>query len=206
MQKFGFVGAIAIPTNYIEFPGNGTFLGYSVTKADFVTWDQIHSLEKQGWEITSHTKSHHCDTSYYVPAVLKDEFLGSKQVLEAKGFVIRQFVMPCGVWKSHVPFLSKAAENYYRSYRSLEPDVNLQPVQDPYALKSYFVTNQTQLSEVASWIEKAKQQKAWLIITFHIIDNSHQKYAVTPDFFEKILQLVKQSNIPVVLPTKALGQ
>ena len=204
MKQHGFKGAIAVPTNFIEGKGVMNMLGYKVTKEQFMTWDELLNLQKQGWEIDSHTMSHSCNLDFYTPKVLKKEFSDSRKVLQSKGFEANNFVMPCGTWKSSVPFLSEEAEKYYDSYRSLEPQLNFIPLKDSYDIKSYFLTNLSQLSEVEQWIKHAKDSHAWLILTFHIIDNTHDKYAVTPVFFKKILELVDASNIPVVIPNQII--
>ena len=176
------------------------FLDSHVSAQDFMTWDNLHALEQAGWEITSHTQKHVCNLTYYTPPVMRQEFLGSKKVLQQHGFFVHQFVMPCAIWPSKVPFLSEASKDYYASYRSNQPGINPLPIQNAYNLYAYAVDNQTQPEMVRTWIESAKAQKGWLIVVFHQIDRSHQKYAVTPTVFEKILQVIEDSHVPVVRP------
>lgn len=205
LNKFNMVAAVAVPTSFIEFKGEKLFLGSIVKNDHFMSWSQIRKVRDYGWEITSHTQSHSCEMDFYTNKdTLRNEFEGSMKILKSKGFEPLQFVMPCGTWVKNEPFLSREAMLFYDSYRSLEPSSNPLPLKKPYDVQAYYITNKTVLADVDLWIKEAVAKKSWIILTFHTVDDDHEKYAVTPQLFEMILELVQQYDIPVVLPSEVI--
>lgn len=201
MEKAGFKGAVAVAINFL-------------CKIQFMTWDQVRILQNHGWETTAHTISHICDLHYYTTDTTKYELLGSKQALMAHGLRADNFVMPCGYSRDQIasffvgqhPPIVETAEKYFASYRSTKSErINSLPVIDAYNLKAFQMRNTTTDQEIQDAINTAKAQKGWLILVFHQIDDSHRPLSIPTDKFQKILDMVKASGLPVVLPSQALA-
>lgn len=185
-----------------------------VCKLQFMTWDQLRTLQNSGWETTAHTISHSCDLSYYNTDNTKYELAGSKQIIESHGMRADQFVMPCGfstaemqtIFGNDIPPIVTTAKEYFGSYRTTKSTrLNDLPIIDPYNLKALQIYSTTTIDKVKAAIEEAEANKSWLIIVFHQIDDSNRLLSVTPENFRQIIHLVKASGIPVVLPSQVLA-
>lgn len=189
LNKYGLKGAIAIPTHLIGYPA-------------YMNWTQVRSLAHNGWEITSHSRNHNCDEDKFTPSLLESEMLGAKQDLLALGLTADHYVTPCGVQTDNVV---EVAKKYYFSLRTSTNGINALPLKDAYHIKSEVINKTHTIDEVKRWIEKTKEQKGWLILTFHqISDDSSTNYGVTTQLFEEMVKAVKDSELPVVLPTQVI--
>lgn len=79
------------------------------------------------------------------------------------------------------------------------------PVLLPYELSAFEPGDATSDDEIKQMIEKTAKQKGWLILVFHQLDDTHRPFAVSADQFKRIIQMIKDSGLPVVLPTQALA-
>lgn len=188
LEKHKMKAALAVTTGLVQ--------GES-----YMTWPQIRRIDHKGWEITSHSTSHNCEPNKLSVSQIEHELHDSQRILAEQGFPTDHYVTPCGAQNSTV--LNKA-KHYYLSLRTSESKINPLPVKNPYQLFSHVMRNTTTIEDMASWIEQAKTEKGWLIITFHQIDNEHREFAVTPELFEQIIVLLEESAIPIVLPYQAL--
>lgn len=82
----------------------------NVGKDGFLTWDQIKDLEKQGFEIGSHTMTHPSDLKVLYDEQLHYEIQNSKDMLEAVlGHPVSKFCYPRGRYDRRVQeFVIKA--------------------------------------------------------------------------------------------------
>lgn len=55
------------------------------------------------------------------------------------------------------------------------------------------------------WINDAKKNNSWLILAFHQIDDDNLIYHTDFQKLSRILQMIKQSNVPVVVPAQVLA-
>lgn len=192
MDKYGFVGALSIPTNFICTKG-------------YASWNEILSLQTKGWETLSQGTSHSCESYHYRnKKFVANEFKTSKKVLERKGLRADQFAIPCGLNEQVAPNLYSMVNMYYTSSRKAGDQINPLPVKNPYHLTSFFLSYATSKEQLQKLIEATKQQKAWLILVFHQIDNVRSDKHLNIKQFSAILDMIKQSRLPVVLPRQAL--
>jgi hypothetical protein len=188
MDDLGFTGSIAIPTKSLGTTG-------------YMSWAQLERLAYARWEIDSHTRSHTCDIKGLSSDTATSEIVGSKQDLESFGYSPLWFVSPCGV---DSPLWKDTVKNHYLGFRGVENGLNPLPMTDTYRVHAKMADPSTTIENVNSWIEEAKSTKSWLIIVFHQIDTSNSQYSVTPDTFSKMMDAVKESKVPVVLPDQVL--
>jgi peptidoglycan/xylan/chitin deacetylase (PgdA/CDA1 family) len=82
-QKYGFTGVLYI-------------VGYYVGAEEYMDVDQILEIHNAGWEVGSHSLSH-LDLTKLEPDALRNEIVGSREMLEAKlGVPILTFAYPFG--------------------------------------------------------------------------------------------------------------
>lgn len=191
MDKEGWVGAISVPTGLIS-------------TRNYMTWDQLRKLQAKGWETTSHSVTHICDPKKYDDKTTAYELLESKRALESRKFRADYFVIPCGYNSRILPNVVAFARKNYLAYRRAGEQINPLPVVDPYDLTTFTVTDMTSEEDVKKWVSEAVRKKGWLILEFHQIDGRKLRYNVSVEMFKKILVIVKDSKLPVVLPTQAL--
>jgi hypothetical protein len=197
MSQYQFLGAISIPVN-------------SICYHPYMTWEQIKNLQSQGWEITSHGLSHDCRKFLFNDSTIQSELTESKQILEQHGFYVEQFVLPCDyaqtIFFMNNDQLKQAVKQVYGSMRTVEKKrINPLPVKDPYNLKAMQVLHNTRLNEIETAIEMTKRNKGWLILVFHNINNDNDPLSISEQRFTQILDLIKQSELSVVLPSQALS-
>jgi len=201
MQNEGYKGAVAVAVKLVCYPA-------------FMNWDQLRTLQDQGWETTAHTVNHNCDLGYYTTKTTEYELNGSKQMIRSHGLRADNFVMPCGYnsqqidsmfANNHPPIIETAKKNF-KSYRTTQYErINTIPVLDPYNLNAFQLRNTTTDKEIQSMIDKAIHEHGWLIIVIHQIDDTDRPFSITVDKFKKVLAMVKASALPVVLPGQVLS-
>jgi len=201
MEKYGMKGAVAIAIKFVCYPA-------------FMTWDQLRTLQEKGWETTAHSVHHSCDLGYYTTQTIKDELLGSQKTIQEHGLRADQFVMPCGFSRAQIanmfanqyPPIVETAKQYFSSYRTTTSErENILPLPDPYNLKAFQILVSTTDKEIQDKINQAVKDKTWLILVFHQVDDTKRQFSFPPDKFEKILEMIKASGLPVVLPSQALS-
>jgi hypothetical protein len=46
-----------------------------------------------------------------------------------------------------------------------------------------------------SWVRTAQENKTWLILVFHEVDNQYFEYGTTPERFKEFIAYLKTNNI-----------
>lgn len=146
----GEVACTAVVTNWVN------------TK-NYLSVSQLAELQKDGWEILSHTESHPNLKTLSVSQA-EAELSKSKSILEKLGFTVKNLVYPYNKTNETV---KKIAEKYYRSGRDGGSMLNPY-ILDKYELKSYSIKHN--LSKMKSYIDNANSEKKWLIFYHHQID------------------------------------
>jgi len=201
MEKYGYKGAVAVAVKLVCYP-------------QFMNWDQLRTLQNHGWETTAHTIMHNCDLGYYTTKITEHELAGSKQMIESHGLRADQFVMPCGyngqqissMFENQHPPIIETAKKYFKSYRSTHYlRLNSIPIIDPYNLNAFQLRNTTTDQDIQTMVNKTKTQHTWLIIVIHQIDDTNRPFSITQDKFVNMLNMIKASKLPVVLPSQVLA-
>jgi peptidoglycan/xylan/chitin deacetylase (PgdA/CDA1 family) len=85
MQEFGFIGTFYVISSFSDKP-------------NYLTWDDLKTLQAAGNEIGSHTQNH-VDLKTASLSIQTEEILGSKKVLEEKlGVPVKSFCYPIGAY------------------------------------------------------------------------------------------------------------
>ncbi|MDE2079593.1 MAG: polysaccharide deacetylase family protein [Patescibacteria group bacterium] len=101
----------------------------------FVTWSDLHALIAAGMTVGDHSRSHPFLTKITDPGKLRDEIVGSKQILEqGLGVPITEFAYPFGQYNPAVISLLKQAD--FKSARGDYWFGNFQPVDRLYTLSA----------------------------------------------------------------------
>ncbi|WP_131795862.1 hypothetical protein [Fluoribacter gormanii] len=186
MDAKGFVAAIGVAT-------------HSICTYNHLSWKQLQTLQKKGWEITSLLDSNYSNLKHV------NELAVSKNELRARGLGANNLVMLQNLNQQMLPEWLEYAKKYYLSCLRTKNQLNPLPVEDPYNLKAYVISRATKEQEIQEWIKAAQQNNNLLILVFHQIGTSKSDNDIGIQKFTHILDMIKQSQTPVVLPTQALG-
>lgn len=194
MQKFGFKGALSVITQAICAPS-------------YMTLGQIYTLERNGWEIVSHSKYHVC--SPYIlehsPMLLQAEVEESKKFLSDKKIHTNIFVTPCGYESYAYPAIDKSIRKHYTAVRVADSWSNYIPAANFPIINSFFVDNTTDFGYIEREIQAAKKNYKWIVLTFHQVGGDKPPLNISTENFTRILNVVKNSGLPVVLPSQVLS-
>lgn len=178
---------------------SGEFDNYS-----YMSVAQMKSMQAAGHEMGSHTISH-ADLTMLDDHQLAEELGESKHVLSDHLGQIEDFTSPYGAYNSHT---LEIIGKYYRSQKNAEGDPSAQALDtintksnfNPLNIKSYSIRNTTTLADIERLIAATKENKAWLVITYHQVDYSGGLYAVTPSQFDQQMHLIAaaQTRLPTV--------
>lgn len=177
----------------------------------FMYMDTAQVLETQaaGIEIGNHTVSH-CNLVTGLcpdgvnpeepnPLTAREEIETAKQTLVAEGAeVINTIAYPYGASDEAVAQVTEDAGHI--AGRTVSQGFNTKQ-DDPYALKAQVVTATTPVEQVYGWIDEAVDNKWWLVLVFHQvedqaeIDAKNHVGAVTPETLASIAAYLE--NVPV---------
>ncbi|MDB5259676.1 MAG: polysaccharide deacetylase [Candidatus Taylorbacteria bacterium] len=124
-----------------EHGAAATFFIYTVVigKPKYLSWDDIHALEKSGMEIGAHAKTHPYIVKIVDPKVMRDEIEGGKKILEDHlGHPVRTFAYPFG--HSSPLGIEIVKEAGFRTARTLYTG-NIQEKDNPLELRAYLATD-----------------------------------------------------------------
>lgn len=138
----------------------------SIGNANKLTWAEVITLENAGWEILSHTQSHP-DLTGSSDEELVTELGGSKDVIEAQGLTVNNFVNPGHLTDENVRSFIR---RYYRSARSTNTGSfrNLSTL-NTYSLSADQADDATE-QEMKDEVDIAETNNEWLIFFLHATD------------------------------------
>jgi len=188
LKKNNFSATFYISTGLLNTPG-------------YMNDDQIKQLVADNHHIGAHTVSHP-----HLPVLSEvdlDRELGeSQKYLQNKfGVEAKDFASPYGDVNEQV--MRKVIEKY-RSHRNVLAGYNYQDTFDIYGVKVQNILVTTTAEEVKAWIKNAQENKSWLVLVYHQIDDKGDTYSATPKSFEGQIDAIAKSKIDVVSFDKAL--
>ena len=183
-------------THYVFTNGVGDAAG------GYMTADQIAALAAAGEEIGSHTVTHSRLTQLE-PSEVASELANSKSILQ--GMVateVASFALPYGDFDVQVV---DQVRRHYRSCRTTISGYNTPYNIDPYRILVMPVDYATSLSQVQSWVDTARQEKYWLVLMYHRIDDSGGS-SVRAGNLDAALAYIKGSGVEVETVREALAE
>jgi peptidoglycan/xylan/chitin deacetylase (PgdA/CDA1 family) len=175
LNKYGLTG-----TDYVITGCVGMITAPNTCHANpdttYMSWNQIETLQNDGWEIGSHTVTHPylatSDATDGQPNVLTaaqvtQELVQSKADLAAHGINATDFATPYGDYNNAV--LTQIAK-YYASQRGFaDQNNNDWPAYNDYIINDYHVEGATTVAQVEAKINDAIANNRWLVLTMHNI-------------------------------------
>ncbi len=129
----------------------------------------LQTYVAHGQEICSHTVSHP-SLLQATTAQLTYELTHSQTFLKSiTGQSVSNFSSPFGEYNAAI---NTEIAKYYSSHRTTDEGYNSKDNFDAYRLKVQNMQQDTTLAEFQSWVNKAKQDKTWLILVYHVVNTS----------------------------------
>ncbi len=191
MARYLFSGVASVVTSMIGNISNQ------------MTVEQLKEMQETGWDIVSHSKYH--DLDYNSPAgFVDDELRESQSFLIQNGFEkgSRFYIAPRGSINSTI--MRKIKEYYCMASFSYPDTNNAYPYH--YLIGSHTVKQDTSPATVKGWIDQARQQGLWLILVFHVVDESGDRLTYSPSDFAEVIDYIASVDIPVVTFSEVFDQ
>jgi peptidoglycan/xylan/chitin deacetylase (PgdA/CDA1 family) len=172
--------------------------GYLTGDQNYVSGAEVLQMFAAGHEIGSHTRTHpHLPT--LTDGQKREEIIGSFDDLTNLGIApVVSFAYPYGEYDAQTIAIIKET-GYQNARTAVVADSGFNTKNsDPWLLKTQSVEATTTLDQVKSWIDTANNNKTWLILVFHQIDNSGTQYATSPARLQEIVDYLTQTNTLVV--------
>jgi peptidoglycan/xylan/chitin deacetylase (PgdA/CDA1 family) len=189
LEEMKMKAAVAVPTDTVGFEA-------------YMNWTHIKRLQSAGWEITSHSRTHNCETPKLSPTEMENEILGSKKILEQRGYEINIYVAPCG---ANSEASTQMIKKYYAAARNVEPGLNPIPLDNFYDIKVIAVEQDTSIESIKEKLAEAKEKKQWMILMFHEVSDIASEYGSDFELYKQIIDEVTASQLEVVLPSQIIN-
>ncbi len=169
-------------------------VGKEFENQKLMNWSQIRELQKNGFEIGSHTINHSDLTELDSSSITK-ELKSSKETLIEQGFNVTSLSIPYGKYNNEI---EEIAKKYYSSVRPSIWGFNSISNIDRYKLKSIWIVNSTSIEEIKGWVDEAKANNYWLIFMLHLVrEDKNSKYSISPKDLEETISYIKSKNIEI---------
>ena len=164
---------------------------------------QIQALWSAGHEIGAHTRTH-VDLTAIPFSEAAQEIGGSRSDLLGIGISpVDTFVYPYGTYNTAIQqelkndgFLGSRATEFGYNFRN----------SPKYALQIQQVDQTTTFAQFQSWVDSARNNKSWLILMFHQVDNSGLQFSVTPALFQQMASFLATQQVNVVTLKQGIQQ
>ena len=172
---------------------------------NYMSANQALSMQDTNHEISSHTYSHKNLTTINEKEV-DGEIAKSVDVLSQLNLLPandRTFAAPNGALDT--PSLRRVQQDFVLARNVMgdlsqdvsSNDMNIKENFDRYDVIGYTVGSYTTTEELRAALQYAKANNAWFIPVYHQIDDSGDKYSVTPGVFEQHVELYVSSGIKI---------
>lgn len=169
----------------------------TIGEEKYASWQDLDRLAGNGWEIGAHSISHPYLSELSTGDKIR-EIVGSKGMLEDRGFEVKTFTMPYS--EADEESWRYVFEHYEKSRTEGTEHLNYRPFIAHY-LNSFMVKADTTIEEVKTLIDECIEKKAWLILVFHRI-NEEGEWSVTDNFLWEVCNYIDQQNRVLVRPMK----
>ena len=166
---------------------------------EYMNVDELKQLRDKGHEIGSHSLTH-CNQVVLDQKSLEDNAVRSKQLLEAQVGPITSFAYPLGqynqktqtTYQKHYPLIRTSDTGYNDRYF------------DETNIRSMAILDTTSDKEFASWLDYARRNNVWLVLSYHRVDESGA-YNVSSETLDRQLSMIRESGL-TVLPVAYAAQ
>lgn len=184
LEAAGLKGTFYITTEPIQNNWDG-----------FINLAQLKNIALKGHELGGHTVTH-ADLSTLRSQRISAEIRNSKTYIQSQtGAVVTSLAYPYGSFNNTVITQTKQAG--YTNARGVEEGL-VKKTDDTFTLKSHSVGPSTSLASIRSYIDQAKANKQWYILTLHEIDTLGGEYSTTPQDLQAIVDYIKSTGIKSV--------
>jgi peptidoglycan/xylan/chitin deacetylase (PgdA/CDA1 family) len=187
LESYGYKASFAIYPKAID--GQYT---------DYMTWSQIETLSKTGYDIESHTYSH-LDLSNMSAAVLRAELVNSKQVLEQHGIQTGALIYPYGDAADNATVKQAVKDAGYLIARGTSDGVIdlSSPMLDYYALNAFPIIDTTNLAYFESNLYDVSGSKIAILLYHQISDTDLATETVTLENFAQQMAYLHDNGFTV---------
>jgi peptidoglycan/xylan/chitin deacetylase (PgdA/CDA1 family) len=195
---------------HIKYGIPGTFYIISSKLTDqptYMTAEQIGVLHANGMEIGSHSVTHPSLTELS-QANLVNEMSQSQSTLQQLPIgAVTDFAYPYGHYNQNT---ITVGQQYYQSQRNSDTGFNTKDLLDLTSLKVQGVYYGIPPAQIKTLINRAINEKSWLILMYHRIDipNSNDLYTIPPGELDEVLKYIdnNKSNIGAVTVDQAIKE
>lgn len=191
LGRYGFLG-----TYYCS----GDLLGQThPALGTFCDADDVRALIREGHEIGCHTRTHlDCQTASR-RQIEADMAANRKLFAEEFDQHLTSFAYPYGIVTLGAKF---AASSGYASARGTRPGINRR-IADLAQLKTIAIDDD--LDNARRLIDETRRHHAWLIFYTHDVQENASPFGCTPEAFENVVKLVRDSGCEVLPVKNAMG-
>jgi peptidoglycan/xylan/chitin deacetylase (PgdA/CDA1 family) len=178
--------------------------------AQYMTWEQMTSMQKAGHEIACHSVSHP-DLTTLDDKHLREQINGCKKDLTVRFGSVTNFASPYGAETGHtVNEISKVFASQRNTNGELgdgisDDDINVRANFTRYDINGITVRQDTTIDQLKQVLEYARAHNAWVVLTYHQADDEDSKYALDISHMKKQLEFLSKSDIRIVTVNQALA-
>ncbi len=195
LQQYGLHATFYIPSGLVGKP-------------NYMTWDQLKSLQAAGNEIGGHSYDH-MRLGGLDAAQLQHEICDDRQNLIDHGLSPVSFAYPFGNYDPSVHDMVRQCG--YAGARTISDGPQHFPLPDPYAVRAMpYVVSDTDLPKLQRYVNLSRNEGAgWVVMIFHHVCDACDYYAIRPDIMNQLIHwLARQQslgNLEVMTFGEALG-
>jgi peptidoglycan/xylan/chitin deacetylase (PgdA/CDA1 family) len=172
-------------------------------RSAYMTWDDLDSLHRSGWDIGSHSMTH-ARLTEVADSVLHYELKESQVALQSRGFPARHFAVPYADYDTRV---IDGIKTYYESNRiagDLNPSLAKAKL---YMLESHMSLAWNSLASYKADIDSAIEIGGWYILTNHEVrdDCRSRTWCIEKQRLSEIIDYAIQNRVKIVNIDEALA-
>lgn len=182
LKQYGLHATFYIPSGMVGRP-------------NYMTWDDVKSLQADGNEIGGHSLDH-VKLSGLDAASLRHEICDDRQNLLDHGLAPISFAYPFGNYDPNVQAMVKDCG--YAGARTVRDGPQRFPLANPYAVAALpYIVSDTDLSKLQRYVNGSRKEGAdWVVLIFHHVCDSCDYFAVHPDVMNKFIPwLARQQSL-----------
>lgn len=171
----------------------------------YMSPSQVLELQAAGMEIASHTRTHTSLTDPITSTSTRySEINNSRTDLLGIGVTsVSTMIYPYGDYNDTVVQALKDAG--YSQARAVDRGFN-DTDSNKFELAIQQVDITTTPAQIEAWIDAAVENKIWLILMYHQVDNLGKEFSTTPENLQAVVDYLKLKNIDVVSLVEGVAQ